>query len=191
MSGDPISLVGVGDLARWLNLTEVRVQQLAKLGVVARTTRGQYDLQASVSGYIRYLQQGNSGASGLEGEEGEVTGDDYHKHRARLYKARADAAELEADLIKGKLHDAEKVAKVWIDMIASSRSKLLGMKKRAAGRVKGMTDLAQIEAVLEETVHEALNELSDYDPSLVSIDPLPQDQPEVEASAQAEREPMG
>jgi phage terminase Nu1 subunit (DNA packaging protein) len=182
--------VPVGTLAQVINIGVVRIQQLAKLGVVVKSARGQYDLYPSVTGYVRYLQEGNSGASGSD-EDGEVSGDDYHKHRARLYKARADAAEMEASLLRGKLHDALKVEKVWTDMIASARAKLLALPTKSAGKVKGVDDTAEIKSILEEQIHEALNELSDYDPDRVAIDPIPQDQSEVEATAEADGEPMG
>ena len=186
--------VPVGTLAQIINIGVVRIQQLAKLGVVVKSARGQYDLFPSITGYVRYLQEGNSGtssAAGSDAEGEEVSGDDYHRHRARLYKARADAAEMEASLLRGKLHDAQRVEKVWTDMISSSRAKLLALPTKSAGKVKGLDDIAEIKAILEDHVHEALNELTNYDPDRVAVEPVPQDQPAVEAPAEADGEPMG
>ena len=194
MSDAAAPSVPVGTLAKLLNLTEVRIQQLAKLGVVVKGERGRYDLWASIKGYVAYLQSRNvsrpgSGVAATDG--GEVTGEDYQKHRARLYKAKADAAELEASLIRGRLHDADAVRKVMEDMISSARAKLLGVKRKAAGKVIGLTDLAAIEAAIEEPIIEALNELTHYDPSRFTQQAIQDHQPEVEAPAEADGEPMG
>lgn len=194
MSDAATPSVPVGTLARLLNLTEVRIQQLAKTGVVVKGERGRYDLWASIKGYVAYLQSRNVGrpGSGLAPTEGgEVTGEDYQKHRARLYKAKADAAELEAMLLRGRLHDADAVRKVMEDMISSARAKLLGVKRKAAGKVIGLSDLAQIEAVIEEPIIEALNELTHYDPSRFTSEIVQDHQPAVEAPAEADGEPMG
>jgi len=194
MSDAATPSVPVGTLAKLLNLTEVRIQQLAKLGVVIKGERGRYDLWASIKGYVAYLQSRNvsrpgSGVTATEGAE--VTGEDYQKHRARLYKAKADSAELEASLLRGRLHDADAVRKVTEDMIASARAKLLGVPRKAAGKVKGLTELAEIEATIEEPIIEALNELTQYDPSRYTKQTLQDHQPTVEAPAEADGEPMG
>jgi phage terminase Nu1 subunit (DNA packaging protein) len=194
MSDAATPSVPVGTLARLLNLTEVRIQQLAKQGVVVKGGRGRYDLWNSIKGYVRYLQERNVGrpGSGLSATEaGEVVGEDYQKHRARLYKAKADSAELEASLLRGRLHDAEAVRKVTEDMISSARAKLLGVKRKAAGKVIGLTDLAAVEAAIEEPIIEALNELTNYDPSRFTKQAIQDNQPEVEAPDEADGEPMG
>lgn len=184
MSDAPTPSVPVGTLAKLFNLTEVRVQQLVKLGVVVRGERGRYDLWPSIQGYIKYLQERTGGRSGGDGS-------DYEKHRTRLYKARADAAELSAQLMNGKMHEAEKVAAVWTEMISAARSKLLALPTRAAGKVMGLSEIAQVKAVLEENVNEALNELSDYEPGRVASDAMPEHLPEMEAADEADGEPMG
>lgn len=53
-------------LARFLNLTERRITQLAKEGIVTRSGRGQYPLAQSVRGYVTFLQQTASGMEGID-----------------------------------------------------------------------------------------------------------------------------
>lgn len=48
-------------IARLLNITERRLQQLAREGIVPKAARGQYPLAGCIRGYITYLQ--NSGGS--------------------------------------------------------------------------------------------------------------------------------
>ena len=182
--------VPVGTLAKLFNLTEVRVQQLAKLGVVVRNERGKYDLWPSIRGYVRYLQDRGITRSG-GGTDADVVGEDYNRHRARLYKARADAAELEAQLLRGRVHDADAVADVWNDMIANARAKLLPIGRSICGILKSLKTEAEIQDRIDTEVINALNELSEYDAGKIVAKHIQADQPEVEASASPEGEPMG
>lgn len=156
--------VEVGGLAKLFNLTAVRVQQLAADGVVVKQARGRYDLWASIRNYIKFLQERkvNQWDGGAEGSE-----DGYAMHRARLTKAKADMAEMEAELMKGTTHDAAAVAAVWADMIGNARAKLLGLPVKLAGALDGMT-VAERQEVLKLAVNEALAELADYRPEVVT-----------------------
>jgi hypothetical protein len=48
-------LYKVAVIARFLNLTERRVQQLARDGIIPKPEKGKYDLVGCVQGYIGYL----------------------------------------------------------------------------------------------------------------------------------------
>lgn len=150
--------VPVATLARLFNLTDVRVQQLAKMGVVIRGERGRYDLWGSVRGYVSYLQDRAAGRSGGDPAEGGT----YEAHRARLYAARADKAEEEAKLLKGKSHDAETVADVMNAMLANIRSRLLALPTQAAPLVANSDDPNECKALLTDAIYEALSELVAY-----------------------------
>lgn len=150
-------------LADLFNMTTVRVQQLAAEGVVVKHARGRYDLWASVRNYIKYLQERKVNQwSGSTNEE-----DGYTQHRARLTKAKADKAEVEAALIKGTAHDAQAVAKVWEDMIGNARAKLLALPTKLAAQLEGMT-IAQRQDAIQSTVAQALTELAEYSPEVVT-----------------------
>lgn len=147
--------VPVGTLAKLFNLTEVRVQQLAKMNVVVKGERGRYDLWGSVRGYIRYLQDRAAGKGMSDGEGG-----DYEKHRARLYAARADAQEVLAARLKGTVHDAAAISSVMNEMIANARSRLLAIPTTAAPRLADISDPNECVQLLTDAVHEALAELA-------------------------------
>lgn len=156
--------VEVGTLAKLFNLTAVRIHQLTADGVVIRVARGKYDLWQSIRNYIKFLQERkvNQWSASGEDEPG-----DYQSHRARLTKAKADIAEIEADLKKGTTHDAAAVAAVWADMIGNARAKLLGLPTKLAGALDGLT-ITEREALIKEGVAEALRELADYSPEVVT-----------------------
>jgi phage terminase Nu1 subunit (DNA packaging protein) len=183
--------VPVGTLAKLFNLTDMRVQQLSKMGVTMRAAHGRYELWPSIKGYISYLQERAGVKAATSNAEGEDDGGDYNRHRARLYRSKADQSEIQVALIRATVHESEAVAKVWDDMIANARSKLLSMPVKLAPRLEGVMDRKEIKAVMEAAIYEALNELSTYDPVRVTRQSVPGDQPEMEAPAPADGEPMG
>ena len=155
--------VEVSVLAKLFSLTTVRVQQLASQGVVIKAARGRYDLWASIRNYIKFLQERKVN----QWDSGEGGAGDYSQHRARLTKAKADMAEMEAELMKGTVHDAAAVAAVWADMIGNARAKLLGLPVKLAGALDGLT-IAERQEALKLAVNETLVELADYRPEIVT-----------------------
>ena len=154
--------VTVAQLATIFSITHVRVQQLAKMGVVVKSARGTYELWRSVKGYIKYLQERAAGKGMGDGESG-----DYEKHRTRLYAARADAQEVLAARLKGTAHDAVAVAEVMNDMVANARSRILALPTLVAPRVADEGDPAVCLEIIRDAVYEALTELTDYNPDKV------------------------
>lgn len=51
-------------IARLLNITERRLQQLAREGIIPKADRGQYPLAGCVRGYVTYLQNAGVNAEG-------------------------------------------------------------------------------------------------------------------------------
>mgnify|MGYP001012716662 CR=1 FL=1 len=179
--------VDVGTLARLFNLTAVRVQQLAKDGVVIKAERGRYDLWASIRGYIKFLQDRRVNQWDGNGDDA----GDWQKHRARLTAAKADMAEMQAAILKGTVHEARAVESVWTDHLLACRAKLLGMPKKLAPRVHGVAKLTAIETEIEAAVTEALNELAAYDPALVTDRYVSAHRQELDAAAEVDDEPVG
>jgi len=88
-------------IAKLLDLSERRVQQLSREGIIPKATRGQYDLVGSVRGYVQYLRdQAVSAQAGAP---------DYAAERARYLRARADLVEMEAAQRRGALIAAEDI----------------------------------------------------------------------------------
>ena len=191
MANDTASpTVTVTQLSKLFNLTEVRVQQLATMGVVVRTAHGRYDLWQSIKGYIVYLQDRagikNATTDAIDDEAG-----DYQKYRARLYKAKSEQAEIEVSLLKGKVHESFAVEEVWNKMINNARSRLLALPMKVSPQLEGSKDVKEIKSVLENAIYEALTELSNYDSSRVIEEFIQQHQPEVETATEIDGESMG
>jgi len=109
----------VSTIAKLLLLTDRRVQQLSKEGVIPKTEHGRYELAPAVQGYVRYLQERSIGRPNAP--------EDYHSEKARLVKAQADRAELEVMEISGNLVNAEDVQKELYSKITDCKTRLLGI----------------------------------------------------------------
>ena len=147
----------VGTIAKLFNLTERRVQQLAKDTIIPKPEKGKYDLVGCVRGYIKYLQERAVGK--------EVIPVDAHLERTRLLKAQADKAELEVKTLLGTLVAAEEVEIIWSGLIARFRSRMLAIPTRAAHALLSLKEFHDMEQHLKEMIHSALDELSRYDPN--------------------------
>ncbi len=141
-------------IAKLLNLTERRIQQLAKDGIIPKSVKGKYDLIGCVRGYIRYLQDRAFGQ-----DIGTV---DYHQEKARLTKLQADEKALLVEQLRGKLLLLDDVSDAWIEMIANARAKLLGIPTKIAARLAVIENTAEVENFLKEVIYEALTELANH-----------------------------
>ena len=111
-------------IARLLDLSERRIQQLSREGVIPKAERGQYDLVAAVRGYVAYLRD-----LAVKAQAGAP---DFGAERARLIKAKADLAEMEADGRRGELLPADAVEAAWTAVLARLRARLLVLPDRLA-----------------------------------------------------------
>jgi phage terminase Nu1 subunit (DNA packaging protein) len=142
-------------IAEHLDLSERRIADLlVELGLPTRNC----DLSTARIAYIRELREKAAGRY----TEGDL---DLSKERARLTFHQANIAELDEDIKRGKLIPAETVEKVWSDMVAAFRAKILSIPTKSAHQFVAITDLSEIQDVIKEHLNEALVELSEYDPN--------------------------
>jgi len=139
-------------ISKLLMLTERRVQQLSKEGVLPKGERGRYELVASVQGYIKFLRDRAIGE--------DLPGDAVSSNRARILKARADIAELEAERLAGSLIPASEVQSTWVAAVSRFRQKALAIPVKAAPLVSVETEIDACHEIVETFVHEALAELA-------------------------------
>ena len=141
-------------IAKVLMLTDRRIQQLAKEGVLIKEARGSYPLIPNVQAYIKYWQDRATG-SGIE------SGSDFHTESTRVKKLTADKLELEVDVLRGDLVPSDQVVEMLETVISNARAKLLNLPIKAAQVALAAKDLKEIEREIKELVYEALSELSD------------------------------
>ena len=90
---------------------------------------------------------------------------DYKAARARKMEADADLAELELLQAKKELLSASDVFNAWTEVLAAMRAKMLSLPTVTAPLVANETDIGAIQHIIEKQIHEALNELSTYEPN--------------------------
>lgn len=145
----------VSVIAKLLNLSERRVQQLSKDGVIPKADKGKYPLVESVQAYVKYLYDR------AYGQNNESI--DSHVEKARLLKAQATKAELELAVMENNYYQRSEIEFLWSGMVLAFRSKILSLPtKLVRPLAEALSDFAKIERILEYEIHQALTELSKY-----------------------------
>lgn len=141
----------IDTIAKLLDLTPRRVNQLVDEGVFPKAGRGTFELVPVVKGYIKHLR--DRIAAGNES-------DGYTEHRARLTKARADMAELERAQIIASLVPADDIEAAWSAVTAAMRSRLLAIPSKVAPRLMAMKTVNEAQELIRAEIFGALEELA-------------------------------
>lgn len=144
-------------LAKLFRLTERRVQQLAKEGILVKTTHGKYDLVGSVQGYVKYLQDRAVGRQ----DAAYTDPTDIRLERKRLIKAQADNAECEHQVRRGTLVALDVVEQVLNEVAVLYGSSLDALPGRLAQELAGMSDPAVIKNKLFDECRQLRNLTAD------------------------------
>lgn len=145
----------VEQVAKLLNLTPRRVQQLVKDGM-PQEARGQYDALKCMMWYIRYLQDK---VTAREAEDGPS----LSSERLRGERAKSDLLEMERDEKRGRLQDSAAVVKVYATRVMSARTRMLAIPTKVAPMLLGAKDTTTIEATIKSEIHAALRELANHE----------------------------
>ena len=140
------------ELAAIFGVTDRRVQQLQKEGVISQVGRNEYNLSETIQRYIRSFQVVSSNKK-------------YQDERTKLTQANREIAEIELQLLKGDVHRSDDVRDILHEMLSNFRSRLLVMPARAAVEISAVSDVGEIQQILKREVSDALTELSEYDPA--------------------------
>lgn len=153
------NLQPVAAVARLLDLTERAVHQLAKAGLIPRASRGLYDLLACNHAYIRRLREQAAGrAAGAGGG-----GFDLIAERARLAKELADTQSMKNAAQRGELIPASDVEELLATLISNVQRRCLAIPSKVALFVARENQASVCQAILQEHIREALQELSEAD----------------------------
>ena len=85
---------------------------------------------------------------------------DPTQESARKNKELADKTALENQVRRGELIETDDVENAWTDILARVRARMLRLPSAAAPLVLGEDDQVTIQTILEETVRDALSEMS-------------------------------
>ena len=131
-------------------ISERRYRQLAQEGIVPPVEDGLVDFIAATKHLIAYYQK-------LVEGQGAIT---LTEERARLTKFQAEKAKMETERMQETLVEASEVEKRWLALGQACRARLLGIPGKSSPRLVGCT-VNEMKQILEENIHEALNELAD------------------------------
>ncbi len=144
-------------LGKALMISERRVQQLVKQGVLYKEGRGRYPFLPNVQAYIRHLRA-QADKTEMAPHKTEII---LEEEKARLIKAQADKAELEAARLREELIEVEQVEAMWSRLVMHLRQALLALPGRLAPQVITAQSRQEAEHMLESAIYEALTELAD------------------------------
>ena len=140
-------LVPRSDLAYTLSLSETRVAELVKSGVIPKPIgRGKFDLVASTRAYLQYSRSHTKGTLAEE--------------KTRLTKAKADREELNLAVRSKELIEVATVEKVVFEKARQIRDALQSIPDRIAGIVSAEGDQAKNHATLSREIQQALEALT-------------------------------
>ena len=139
-----------------LDLSQRRVQQLSKEGVIPKAERGRYELVPAIRGYIRYLKE-RSITGDAKSDETIVS---FDEARRRKISAEAEMAELALAVEQQKVVSIEETEKNWTEVLGAVRAKILSMPTVMASQVAVETDQKIVKELLTKKVEQALMELS-------------------------------
>lgn len=132
----------VATIAGLLNLTERRVQQLAKDGIIPKAERGLYNLVGCVKAYVAYLQKMT------EGRMPDEVSTTAKVDKSRLITAQARKAELEASKAEGNALDREDVQTVLNEAMTIIATGMDSQASRLSGIFAKLSDPAIIRQTL-------------------------------------------
>ena len=133
------------ELSEWLGLSDRRIRELTKSGILKRGTTG-YHVKTSVQAYIQFLRS----------EPGNLTDE-----RARLTRAQADLAELKLRQRQGELVLRDSVDQEWFRLTRAARDNFLNLPARTDALVAAESDRQKCFDILTREVRQILEELTD------------------------------
>lgn len=145
----------VATIAKLLMLSDRRVQQLTKEGVIPKAERGRYELAPAVQGYIRFLQERS-----LRSDSSPI---DYHTEKARLTKLQADTAEIELAKARGDVAAISQIEKNLAGLFAEVRTNIRNVPDRVVSSLIAMTDEREFKARLLREIDLVLDALAESD----------------------------
>ena len=150
-------------IAKLFGVTDRRIQQLAKEGIIPAAQKRPYmfDLLPTVQSYIRYL---SDKANGREAKSADTAQVEMEKLRAEadMKRSKADMAAMQLKELEGKMHRSEDVEAVMTDLVYNIRSMLVALPGRLAVDVTGAATPAEASEIIRTEVYKILTELAGY-----------------------------
>lgn len=142
-------------LAELFGLYPQNISQLTTSGIIEVAPPGRNNLLQTVNRYVKYLR--GKADRRVTGGSGDIADE-----KARLTKAQADMAEMEAEEMASKLVRRDEVVQEWQSILMDMKSKLMSLPTKGATLVADEDNPSVCQEILDGLVREALQELSEY-----------------------------
>jgi hypothetical protein len=116
---------------------------------------------------------------------------DLARERALLAKSQRTKLDMEIEVLRGKLLPADKVESAWASLAAAFRARMLSLPSKCAPMAVGAAKVIDAERLIEDAVHDALNELSGGDLAQRIVSDLANAAECEPPAAEVDREPVG
>lgn len=146
-------------LAACFGMSERRVQQLAKEGVIPYFKQGKsfrYNLIEAVSKYTAYLRDGAQSDAALDFEERKA------KAEAELKENKLEQERLKLAELEGTMHRSDDVREATESLVYSVRGQLVALPGRLAVDVTACKSAAEASEVIRREVNRILDDLTKY-----------------------------
>lgn len=148
-------------LGECLSVGDRMIRHLADEGLLKRDSHGKYLLLHSVKNYVLALKTSKAGER-IDVNKGEVL--DLNQEKAANEHWKACINEIKLQLIQGQVHKSKDVGRVITDMLITFKEKVLSIPAKLAPKVEGKSK-SEIQDMLKIELDNALEELSEYNPS--------------------------
>lgn len=140
-------------LARALNLSKQRINQLIDEGIVVRD-------ETSFTGQVMFFESLQNFFLSRSVKLGGEISVNFWKERGLHEKAKRELAEIKLAQARGELYDATTVESVLSELLANFRSKLLGLPAKLATQLEGKSR-DEINSMLTAEIEENISELTE------------------------------
>lgn len=157
------NLQGSAIIAKLFGVTDRRVQQLAKEGIIpaAQTRPYKFDLLPTVQAYIRYLSEKANGKAQKSTDDVQAESDKL-RAEADLKTYKAKIAEMQYNELEGSMHRSEDVEAMTNDLVYTVRSMIMALPGRLAMDVVQAASANEASELIRSECYKILNELAEY-----------------------------
>ena len=158
------NLQGSAIIAKLFGVTERRVQQLAKEGIIpaAKSRPYMFDLLPTVQAYIKFLKDEAYGRE-QKSPDTKVAEADKLRADADLKQYKAKMAELQYNELEGTMHRSEDVEAMTNDLVFLVRGMIMALPGRVAMDVAQAESAAEASEIIRAECFKMLNDLADYE----------------------------
>ena len=150
-------------IAKLFGVTDRRVQQLAKEGIIpaASTRPYKFDLLTTVQAYIKYLSDKINGKEQKSTDTVQAEADKL-RAEADLKRSKADIAEMQLKELEGQMHRSEDVEAMTGDLVYTIRSMIMALPGRLAMDIVQVKTASEASALIRSECNKVLEELANY-----------------------------